>query len=164
MLQVHVHTACPCPRCMSMSILHVQVNGACPCSCPCCMLMSMLHVHVHAHVHAACPCPCCMSMSMLHVHVHAVRPCSCWCCMSTVCPSCICPCLCSVSTNMLLADVLPSPRQTRSVHGRVTIGRDGKVPFGWLVASEGRRSWGPEKCTKTPKINSNRTSELRESI
>jgi hypothetical protein len=53
-LRVPVHTVCPCPYCMSMSMLHVHVHTACP--CPYCMSMSMLD----GHVNAACPCqyPC----------------------------------------------------------------------------------------------------------
>ncbi len=85
MLHVHVNTACPSTCCVSMSMLH-------------CMLMSMLNVHV------LCPYPCSIDIgilhgfehvawicsiyikhvhiySMLHVPVHTVCPCPC--CMST---------------------------------------------------------------------------------
>ncbi len=69
MLHDQIHAACPCPCCMSMSILHVHVHTACPCPycmpCPCCMFMSMLHfmsiLHSMSVLH---------SMSMLHVHVY----------------------------------------------------------------------------------------------
>jgi hypothetical protein len=84
-------SVCPCPFCMSMSVLHDHFNAACLClhaaflcyvhaSCPfskpiphvhaassyclpCCM--SMLHVRVSTlEMHDACPC----CLSMLHVH------------------------------------------------------------------------------------------------
>ncbi len=71
MSMLHVYTACQCPHCMSMSILHFHVYATCPCLCN--MFMSMVHVQVRAavHVHAACQCPCFKFMSVLYVHVHA---------------------------------------------------------------------------------------------
>ncbi len=67
-----------------MSMVHVQIHGAC--LSPCCMSMSVLHAHVY--VHAACPCLCkfCMSMPLLHDHVcvKAAYQCPCSCCIFTV--------------------------------------------------------------------------------
>jgi hypothetical protein len=72
-----LHVCCPC--CIFMSILHGHVHTAWPCPCcmssPCYMSISMLHVQsmLHVHIHAACPCPCCisipccMSVSMLNM-------------------------------------------------------------------------------------------------
>ncbi len=57
--------SCPCPRCMSMIMLHVHDHAACP--SPCCMSMSILHVYAHA----ARPCQCCMSVPMLNFHAYA---------------------------------------------------------------------------------------------
>jgi hypothetical protein len=96
LIPYHYNAACPCPCCISITILYVHIYAQCP--RPLCMAVSMLHVHVHVvgsspcqccmqtsmsvlrvcvHVHAACPCPCCISMSMLHAHVHASCPCPC---------------------------------------------------------------------------------------
>ncbi len=86
----NVHAACPCPCCISLSmlhvtihaafqcpspclILHVLVHGACPCPCFCCMNLSMVHVHVYG----AYPHPCYMSMSMGHIHLLATCPIPC---------------------------------------------------------------------------------------
>jgi hypothetical protein len=57
----HVQAGCPCPGCMSMSMLHVYAKTARPCACR----MSL--------VQAACPCPGWMIMfpcytNMLHGH------------------------------------------------------------------------------------------------
>jgi hypothetical protein len=57
---VHVHGACTCPYCISMSTVHATVHG----TCPCCKIMHFkLHMD-HVHIRAACPYPRCMSMSM----------------------------------------------------------------------------------------------------
>ncbi len=72
-----VHAACSCPRCMSMSVLHIHGDAAC--SCRCRMCMSMLNFYYDA----AFPCRCFMSMSMPHVysdatylvHVRGACPC-----------------------------------------------------------------------------------------
>jgi hypothetical protein len=77
MLHVQVDVACPGPCSMFTSMLHVQVHAACTY-----MSMSMLHVHVRA----ACPCPCCKSIFVLHVHVHATCPCP----VASRCPSVCC--------------------------------------------------------------------------
>jgi hypothetical protein len=42
----HVYAACPCPCCMSKSLLHIQVHTAC--QYPCCMDLNMWHWHWHA--------------------------------------------------------------------------------------------------------------------
>jgi hypothetical protein len=105
---VHVHAACPCSCCTSMSMLDVHVHTACPSMCcvpfPCCMsvslllVVSLLHVHVyaawiwtssmdkdmqHGHWQAAGEWTWSMDMGMHHGQVlHAACPCSCPCCMS----------------------------------------------------------------------------------
>jgi hypothetical protein len=35
LVHLHVHGACLCPWCMSMSKVHVHVYGTCPCPCQC---------------------------------------------------------------------------------------------------------------------------------
>ncbi len=75
--KIHVHTACPCLCCLSMS-------PCCICMSPCCM--SMQHIHAACpncmsmlHAHAACPrfmsvSPCCMNM----LREHIVSPSACF--------------------------------------------------------------------------------------
>jgi hypothetical protein len=49
----------------------LRVNNPAACPCPCCMSMSILQVHVYA----ASRCPCCKSMSILHFHFNAACLC-----------------------------------------------------------------------------------------
>jgi hypothetical protein len=91
LLYAHVHSACLCSWCKTMSMLSVHVNASFPGP------MSILHIRLLAHVrfhvlpmfhvivYAECPYPCCMFMSILHAHVHA---------------TCLCPCCKSMSTSM----------------------------------------------------------------
>ncbi len=93
-LHVQVLASCPCPCCMSLSMLHVP--------CPCCMPLSKLHVPVQAacpcpcctspvhaacllYILAACWCPCCIPISLLHAHVPVACQCPCCMLMSMLC-------------------------------------------------------------------------------
>jgi hypothetical protein len=69
-LHVNVHTACPCPYCISMSMQHVHVYATC--SCLWCMSRSVLlsTSMLHVNVHASSLCPCCMFMFMQQGHRH----------------------------------------------------------------------------------------------
>ncbi len=91
-VRVRVHSACPYPCCMPVSMLHAYVHAAC--QHPCCMSMSMVNGLEHTvqhghdmqrrHGHAAwtwtCSMDmsmcwtCCMSMPTRHVQVHATSP------------------------------------------------------------------------------------------
>jgi hypothetical protein len=77
---LHVHTACPCPYCLFMSLLHLHVHGACP--GPCCQSMSMLlsMSMLQVHVHAVCSCPCSRDIDMQHRRGHPA-----WACTRSMC-------------------------------------------------------------------------------
>ncbi len=133
MLPVHVHSACPCPFCLSMSLLMLHVNVHAAYQCPCCMSMFMLHVHVHV----ACPCPCCRSMYMLHVHFHASCLCPCSCRMWHAHDHSACPCC--LFTNYTPLDFCSVCEGDVNKHCHLTDGQDhggdGQPP-------EGHRSEG----------------------
>jgi hypothetical protein len=92
-LKLSFHLTFKC--CSSMSVLHVNVNTACPCRC--CMPRSMLDLHVHVNAARQCPFGMSMSMSVLHVHVLDAQTCQCCmfissCYKSMQCLHAICPC------------------------------------------------------------------------
>jgi hypothetical protein len=49
MLPFFVHSTCPCPCCMTMSMLHVFVHAAHQCPYPFCMSMFMCESAPHFH-------------------------------------------------------------------------------------------------------------------
>ncbi len=112
-MHLFVHVACPCPSCISMSMLHgmsmlhIRVSllhvyriSTCTCSCcrgPCWMFMSMLHVHVgwndvwhYVHIFP--------DSVLLLMHGHAACPCS----MSMLYMAHTCPC-CMVLLRVYVA-------------------------------------------------------------